>query len=135
MTARAASAPQYVTADLAYRLAWRSRAVRAGAHRSTHRGAGGLFRDLASLLEHPDPRRIDVRQSLRDPFEAIHVRRFEQKSAVAVTMLLDVSGSMSFAGRTRKMRLAADLAAVIAASARRTGDTFSLIACDEAVRQ
>lgn len=135
MIAAPASQGAQPTADLAYRLAWRSRAVRAGAHRSTHRGAGGLFRDLASLLDHPDPRRIDVRQSLRDPFEAIHVRRFEQKSAVAVTMLLDVSASMSFAGRTRKMRLAADLASVIAASARRTGDTFSLIACDGAVRQ
>ena len=134
MTATPVSQGAQTHADLAYRLAWRSRAVRAGAHRSTHRGAGGLFRDLASLLDHPDPRRIDVRQSLRDPFEAIHVRRFEQKSAVAVTMLLDVSASMSFAGRTRKMRLAADLASVIAASARRTGDTFSLIACDETVR-
>jgi uncharacterized protein (DUF58 family) len=122
------------SADLAYKLAWRSRSVRAGAHRSVHRGAGGLFRDLASLLEHPDPRRIDIRQSLRDPFETIHVRRFEQNSAIAVTMLLDVSASMSFSGRTRKMRLAADLAAVFAASARRTGDTFSLIACDDRVR-
>src|SRR5690349_19661192 len=118
MSTATASKPTPPPADLAYCLAWRSRAVRAGSHRSTHRGGGGLFHDLASLLDHPDPRRIDVRQSLRDPFEAIHVRRFEQKSAVAVTMLLDVSASMSFAGRTRKMRLAADLASVIAASAR-----------------
>ncbi len=80
MTAPAVSVKEHPPGDLAYRLAWRSRAVRAGAHRSTHRGTGGLFRDLASLLEHPDPRRIDVRQSLRDPFEAIHVRRFEQRA-------------------------------------------------------
>jgi uncharacterized protein (DUF58 family) len=86
------------------------------------------------LINHPDPRRIDVRQTMRDPFEQVHVRRFEERSAVAVTVLLDVSASMSFVGRTRKMALAVELVRVLAASARRTGDTFALYGCDRAVR-
>lgn len=118
------------TVDIPYRLNWRTRTLRAGAHRSTVSGTGGMFRDLTSLLDARDPRRIDLRQSLRDPFEAIHVRRFEQTSAIAVTMLVDVSASMGFAGRARKIAMAAELARVIAASAIRTGDTFQLLAAD-----
>lgn len=121
--------------DLPYRIIWRSRALRHGAHRSTHAGAGGMFRDLASLLEYRDPRRIDLRQTLRDPFGGLHVRRFEERSQIGVTMLLDVSGSMGFAGAARKMGLAAELAQVFAASARRAGDTFALYCADEVIRE
>lgn len=121
--------------DIPYRIIWRSRALRQGVHRSTQSGAGGLFRDMATLLEHRDPRRIDLRQTLRDPFGALHVRRFEEKSRIGVTMLLDVSGSMAFQGQSRKMGLAAELAQVFAASARRAGDTFALYAADEHVRE
>jgi uncharacterized protein (DUF58 family) len=126
----AASAP----VDLPYRIVWRSRSVRQGAHRSTQSGAGGIFRDLATLLEYRDPRRIDLRQSLRDPFGTLHVRRFEEKSEIGVTVLLDVSGSMAFEGSSRKMKLAADLVQVLATSVRRAGDTFALYAADEEVR-
>lgn len=121
--------------DLPYRIVWKSRALRQGAHRSTQSGAGGLFRDFANLLAYRDPRRIDLRQTLRDPFEALHVRRFEEKSQIGVTMLLDVSGSMGFAGSARKMDLAADLAQAFSAGVRRAGDTFALYAADEAVHE
>jgi uncharacterized protein (DUF58 family) len=123
-----------VPVDLPYRIVWRSRSVRQGSHRSTQSGAGGLFRDLATLLEYRDPRRIDMRQTLRDPFGTLHVRRFEEKSQIGVTMLLDVSGSMGFRGAARKMALAADLASVLATSVRRAGDTFAFYAADEHVR-
>lgn len=119
--------------DLPYQIIWRSRALQQGAHRSTQSGAGGLFRDLATLLEHRDPRRIDLRQTLRDPFGTLHVRRFEERSQIGVTLLLDVSGSMGFHGAARKMALAADLAQVFAAAARRAGDTFALYAADDQV--
>ena len=129
---RTSAAPPPV--DLPYRIVWRSRALRQGTHRSTQSGAGGLFRDLATLLEYRDPRRIDLRQTLRDPFGTLHVRRFEEKSRIGVTMLLDVSGSMGFHGAARKMGLAADLAQVFAMAARRAGDTFALLAADDHVR-
>jgi len=121
--------------DLPYRIVWRSRAFRQGLHRSTQSGAAGVFRDFATLLEHRDPRRIDMRQTLRDPFGALYVRRFEEKSRIGVAMVVDVSGSMGFRGASRKMGVAADLAQVFAASVRRAGDTFALYAADEAVRE
>jgi uncharacterized protein (DUF58 family) len=86
------------------------------------------------FLSAPDPRRIDLRQSLRDPWEGLHVRRFEQTADADVVLLADVSGSMGFRGRGDKMALIAELAEVLARSARRIGDRFGLIACDDRVR-
>jgi len=116
-------------ADLPYRLPWRSVGVRAGAHRGKLEGSGGYFHDFAPLLQRPDPRRIDLRVSVRDPFEGLHVRRFEQKSAISVYALVDVSASMGFAGRADKTQLAADLCAALSSSARRAGDAFGMIGC------
>lgn len=130
-----ASAMTPAEVDLPYRLAWRARTARVGAHRSTLAGSGGMFRDLTSLLDARDPRRIDLRQSLRDPFEQIHVRRFEQTSAITVTMLADVSASMSFVGRARKFTLLQQLAQVVSASAMRTGDSFAFLAADSRIRR
>ena len=121
--------PQPPPAEIPYRLPWRSVGVRAGAHRGKLEGSGGYFRDFAPLLQRPDPRRIDLRVSVRDPFEGLYVRRFEQKSAISVYALVDVSASMGFRGHADKMRLAADLVSVVAASARRAGDSFGLIGC------
>jgi uncharacterized protein (DUF58 family) len=126
---RAAAPP----ADVPYRLPWRSLGVRVGAHRGKLEGSGGFFHDFAPLLQRPDARRIDLRISARDPFEGLFVRRFEQKTAVSVYALLDVSASMSFRGNADKMRIAADLCAVLAASARRAGDAFGLIGCGSRV--
>jgi uncharacterized protein (DUF58 family) len=120
--------------DLPYRLPWRSAHSRVGAHRSKIEGTGGYFRDVVPLVRNPDPRRIDVRISARDPFEGLHVRRFEQMAAVTVYVLVDVSASMGFRGSAEKLGLAANLSAALAASARRVGDAFGLIGCDEVVR-
>lgn len=119
--------------DLPYRLAWRSTAVRTGAHRGTIEGSGGLFRDYASLLRSPDPRRIDLRSSMRDPFENLYVKRFEQKSAITLYALVDLSGSMGFVGDSRKMQDVADICGALAASSRRIGDSFGLIGCDAGI--
>ena len=121
-------------ADIPYRLPWRSSDVRIGAHRSKLEGSGGFFRDFVSLLRSPDPRRIDLRVSARDPFDGLHVRRFEQKAAVTVYALIDVSASMGFRGDADKMALAAELCSALAAAVRRAGDAFGLIGCDAIVQ-
>lgn len=117
--------------DVSYRLAWRASGVRAGAHRGKIEGSGGLFRDHDLLIHAQDPRRIDLRMSLRDPFENLYVKRFEQKTSVTVYALVDLSASMGFSGSVDKMQVVADLSGALAASARRIGDPFGLIGCDE----
>lgn len=119
--------------DIPYRLPWRASGVRIGAHRGKVEGTGGLFRDFDQLVRSQDPRRIDLRMSLRDPFETLYVRRFEQKTSVTVYALVDLSASMGFAGDIDKMQIVADLCGAIAASARRIGDSFGLIGCDEEI--
>lgn len=118
-----------------YRLHWRSPSPRPGAHGGRQLGTGGAFRGFAPLMDHPDPRRIDVRMTLRDPFGGLHVRRFEQRSAATVYLLADVSASMAFEGRAAKMRLAATLGAALAVSAHQYGDHFGFIGCDETIRE
>lgn len=115
--------------ELPYRVSRRVRGVRPGPHRGRITGCGGLFRDLATLVESPDPRRLDLRASLRDPFEQLYVRRFEQRTAITVYALVDVSASMGFRGNMDKLKTAAAICAALAASARRVGDAFGLIGC------
>jgi uncharacterized protein (DUF58 family) len=122
-------------AAIPYRLLWHSPAARPGAHRGRQLGTGGAFRGFAPLMDYPDPRRIDVRMTLRDPFGGIHVRRFEQRSAATLYVLADVSASMAFQGQARKFRLLAALSVALAISARQYGDAFGFIGCDEAVRE
>lgn len=125
------SGPSVPQVDVPYRLDWRVAGVRIGAHRGKVEGAGGLFRDHDLLVRSQDPRRIDLRMSLRDPFENLYVKRFEQKTSVTVYALVDLSASMGFAGSVDKMGVVADLCGALAASARRIGDSFGLIGCDE----
>lgn len=133
MSKDAPSRPQ-PPADVPYRLPWRASDVRIGAHRGKLEGSGGFFRDVVPLLRSPDPRRLDLRISARDPFEGLYARRFEQKASVSVYALVDVSASMGFRGDADKMQIAADLCAALAAATRRAGEAFGLIGCDAIVQ-
>lgn len=117
-----------------YRLPSRARGFEPGAHPGTQRGGGMEFRGHASLLKAPDPRRFDIAASLRDPFGEVKVRVYTQRSAVPVRVIADVSASMAFSGRCRKMDLLADFTASLALSAYRSGDPFAFTACDSDVR-
>ena len=122
------------TADIVYLPRWRPRGARAGIHRGRDAGGSGTFRDLVPFLRLPDARRIDLRATLRDPFEGVHVRRFEARTPVEIWALVDLSASMRFQGTASRMGLAADLCRALAGSATRVGDGFGLIGCDERVR-
>jgi len=113
-----------------YEIPWSIVSNRPGHHRSHHPGSGFEFHRHAPLLEHPDPRRIDLHASLNDPLGSWVVRVFRQRSAIPVYLLADVSASMGFTGRRRKLDVLADFTAAAAYSAYRTGDAFGFIACD-----
>jgi uncharacterized protein (DUF58 family) len=117
-----------------YRLAWRSRAHRVGAHGGTMRGSGYEFRGLAPLVSAGDPRRVDLRASARDPFRQLLVRLYTQRSAVQVHVLADVSASMAFRGTGRKLDVVADFAESLGYAAARTGDPVWFFACDAGIR-
>ncbi|HEY3327409.1 MAG TPA: DUF58 domain-containing protein [Novimethylophilus sp.] len=115
-----------------YQVNWRSRSHHAGDHGGLQHGLGMEFHGNAPLVDYPDARRIDIRQTLRDPGEQVYVRLFHQKNATPVYAVCDMSGSMRFGG---KMALAAEIAASVAFSAHQAGDMFGFVGFDETPRE
>jgi uncharacterized protein (DUF58 family) len=117
-----------------YRVPWRAGGYRPGHHPSRQGGGGFEFKGYAPLLAAPDPRRLDVHASLRDPFEQWVVRVYHQKSSIPVWLVADLSASMGFAGVRPKLDLLAEFTASLGYSTYRTGDPFGFVGCDAAVR-
>ena len=122
-------------ANIVYWPRWRPGGHRIGAHRGRDAGGLGTFRDTVGFLRLPDARRIDIRASLRDPFEGVAVRRFEARSPVETYALIDLSASMRFRGRADRLCLAASLCTALARSSTRIGDGFGLMAADGTFRE
>jgi hypothetical protein len=106
-----------------------------GHHRSARGESGFEFRRHAALLDAPDPRRLDLHASLRDPFGNWIVRVYSQRKAIPVVMVADLSASMGFVGAHRKVDVLADFVDSLSWSAWRTGDSFGFVGCDGAVRE
>lgn len=120
--------------DFHYKVPWRTRGGYPGHHRGSCTGSGFEFRGHASLLDAPDPRRIDVQASLRHPFEEIVMRVYTQRSAIPVYLVADLSASMGFKGSSCKLDVLSDFSTSLGYSAYRTGDSFAFIGCDSVVR-
>ena len=121
--------------EFSYHISWRSRGRHSGSHSSTQRGMGMEFRGHTTLLSYPDPRRIDIRQTIRDPLEQVYVRIFNQKSATPVFAIADLSGSMNFGSKQSKVALTSQIASAIAMSATHNSDPFGFIGFDDVVRE
>jgi uncharacterized protein (DUF58 family) len=121
-------------AEFHYAIDWRPPGLHPGAHASAGLGGGHEFAGHAPFLAHPDPRALDLRASLRDPFGRLLTRTFRQRGAIPVYVLADVSASLGFEGVSRKRETLAVFAAACAYSAYRSGDRFGFFACDERIR-
>ena len=118
-----------------YRLPARFGGARPGAHRGASLGSGQAFADHRRLLDRPDPRRLDLRASLRDPRGDWLVQVQTQRVAVPVHAIVDVSESMRFGAARRKLDVAADFVEALGQSAFRAGDALGLLAFDEDERE
>ncbi|WP_171697730.1 MxaS protein [Methylomonas sp. ZR1] len=116
-----------------YRLPRPAVGVFPGAHPGQMVGNGQLFKRHDTLIARPDPRRIDLRASLLDPFGHYQVRVQQQHSAIDVYLLADLSASMGFGGGNDKRRVMADMLLSIAASALEYGDNIGFIAANQQV--
>lgn len=113
-----------------YRLTQRIGGHRPGAHSGTSLGAGLEFAAHMSLFDRPDPRRLDVRTSLRSLRDDWLVRVHRQRTGIAVHAIVDVSASMSFGAPRSKLHIAADFVESLGISAFRLGDLFGMLAFD-----
>lgn len=117
-----------------YRVRWRPGGVLPGAFSSALPGAGDQLRSCVPLRDHPDPRRLDLRASLRDPMGGLWVRDFRHNAALRVHLLADVSASIGCRGVVDKFDLLRRIAVVVARSAFRSGDAFGFHAAADAPR-
>jgi uncharacterized protein (DUF58 family) len=115
-----------------YRVRWKTSSLRPGAFRGVHAGAGDRIRGSIPLRANADPRRLDLRATIRDPFGGLWVREFEQTSALKVVVLADVSASMGYVGRYDKLDQLRRVATAVAQTAWRNGDAFGFFAAGEA---
>lgn len=111
-----------------YRLSVAAGGFRPGAHPGTSLGAGQEFAAHARLFDHPDPRRIDLRASLRDARGEWLVRTYRQRASVPVHAVVDVSASMAFGAGRAKLDVVADFVESLGRSAFRAGDPAGLMA-------
>ena len=118
-----------------YQVNWRSRNYHTGDHRGQQGGLGDDFKSNVPLVDFPDARRINIGQTIRDPYEQIHVRVYNQQTPTPLYAVCDLSGSMQFNGQFNKMALVAEIAASIACSASKVNDAFGLICFDEVVKE
>jgi uncharacterized protein (DUF58 family) len=116
-----------------YRVAWRTRHALPGYHKSSRSGAGHEYTTSAPLLNYPDPRRLDIRQSVRDPFGQLFVRVYNQHGVLPVYAVLDLTASMDFQGAASKLTVMIEFLSILAFSVGRTGDRLGLIGCADGV--
>ncbi|MDR5170761.1 hypothetical protein IHQ56_02920 [Methylobacillus flagellatus] len=124
--------PSYIK-PFSYQIPWKSSSVHAGDHLGVQRGLGFEYKGNTSLIDYPDLRRMDLRQSLRDPYEQVQVRLFYHDSITPVYAVCDLSSSMQYKGARRKIELVQEVAASIAYSVSAENDVFSLIGYDQHV--
>lgn len=100
-----------------------------GAHRGQMAGSGQLFTRHDSLLARPDPRRLDLRASVLDPFGNYRVKVFQQHTQLPVVLIADLSASMKYQGKHSRQKALADFVLSAALSATQTGDSFAFVGC------
>ena len=126
-----------MTSDFfSYHINWKSRGVHPGRHKSDQRGMGIEFAGHSNLLDYPDPRRIDLRMTMRDPMEQVYVRIFNQRSATPVMIFSDLSSSMRFGDdQNNKLIQASEIARIIKNSAYQNSDAIGFVGFHDEIEE
>ncbi len=122
-------------ATFVYKIPGKPGSSRPGAHRSTSRGPGLAFANYVRLFDQPDPRRLDLRASLRSVSRDWLVRATHQHSATVIQTMVDVSASMSFGSPDSKLDIATDFIESLGHSAFGYGDALGMVAFDNEFRE
>jgi VWA domain containing CoxE-like protein len=115
--------------ELHYRTRFASSSLRPGAHRSRVAGPGLDVAASVPLARARDPRRLDLRAALRDPFGGWWAHEYRQRASVSVLLLIDTSASMQ-----PRQAAALSFARALRHAAQRRGDAFGVIAFADTLR-
>lgn len=122
------------THEFHYKVPRRSAGWRPGSHVGTSLGTGQEFVSHGRLYDRPDPRRLDLRASLREVRGDWLVRVHRQRVSLPVHVIVDVSASMSVGQPRSKLQVIADFVAALGLSAFRVGDPLGMLAFDRHAR-
>lgn len=86
------------------------------------------------LYDRPDPRRLDLRASLRSIQQEWLVRVNRQQASIPVHAVVDVSASMGFGSKRTKLEVAAEFIEALGRSAFKVGDALGMLAFDSQER-
>jgi uncharacterized protein (DUF58 family) len=106
-----------------------------GLHRSPQKGASITFKQHRPYVSGDEVRHIDWRVFARS--DRYYIREFEQETSLRATLLVDLSGSMAYAGAAApqsKAEYAKTLALALASLLIRQQDAVGLVAFDTKVR-
>jgi len=117
-----------------YHIAWRSRGGRVGGHPTKITGGHADFNAHVPLMQNFNPKRIDLRASLKTVPKQLMVRTFHERYAIQAYAVVDMSTSMNFVGQQHKWQLSTEIVQAIAWSAICNGDTFGCVAADDSLR-
>ena len=122
-------------AEFVYALPGSPGGGRPGTHGSRAKGPGLEFSAHGRLMDHPDPRRLDLRASLRSVPREWLVRVNRQRGAVTLQAVVDVSASMHFGTSGGKLGVVRDFLVALGRSAFRGGDRVGLATFDDRARE
>ncbi len=80
-------------------------ALRDGEHKSKRQGLGSDFYKKSLFLAEPNPARIDLASTVKDPFQSLYVRSYRQRSKLDVIALIDGSDSINIANKPELVAL------------------------------
>lgn len=106
-----------------------------GLHTSPHKGFSVEFREHRQYVQGDEIRRLDWK--VFGKTDRLYVREYEEETNLRATLLVDASGSMSYAGAggISKFDYATRLAACLAYLMLRQQDSVGLVTFDQKLRQ
>ena len=104
-----------------------------GLHTSPHKGFSVEFREHRQYVQGDEIRRLDWKVFGKS--DRLYIKEYEEETNLRATLLVDVSGSMSYAGAgTAKYQYAIRLAACLSYLMLRQADSVGLVTFDKKIR-
>ena len=117
--------------QFSYSISWRSKNTKYGNNPSMKIGNDFEYSGSKNFNDHPDLTRIDIKNSITDPYENIYVKTYNLNNPINLIALCDVSSSMFVAKKNDS--IIKKLSKIIARSAISQGDRFSMICFNDLI--
>ena len=116
-----------------YSISWRSKNNRYGSNLSSKIGNDFEYSGSKNFNDHPDLTRIDIKNSITDPYENIYVKTYNLNNPINLVVLCDISSSV-FVNK-ENISLVKDISKIIANSAIGHGDKFSMLCYNDIIKK